>query len=242
MPVRRDEMSKHMKRITIPRSWRLPRKVDPWAVRPRPGPHPIERCIPLLMAIRDHLKYADTAKEAKLILGSREIMVDGKIVTDHKRPIGFMDVIAIPKTDEYFRLLLDSKGRMRLVRIEKDRSEWKLVRIENKSVVKGGRIQINLHDGRNILLEKNRYRTGDVLKIALPTQKILDHYPFQERNIAMIIGGKHAGQIAPIKSYEIMRSSKPNIVHFEDFSTIKDYVFVVGGTTPEITVPEVSLI
>jgi small subunit ribosomal protein S4e len=235
-------MSKHMKRLTIPRSWSLPRKVVPWAVKPRPGPHPVERSIPLLVAIRDYLKYADTAKEAKFILGSREIMVDGKIVTDHKRPVGFMDVIAIPKTDEYFRVLLDSRGRLRLVRIEKERSEWKLVRIENKTTVRGGRTQLNLHDGRNILLEKDQYRTGDVLKIALPTQKIMDHYPFQEGRVAMIIGGKHAGQVATIKSYEVTRSPKPNIVHFDEFSTIKDYVFVVGRTTPEITVPEVSVI
>ena len=35
--------------------------------------------------------------------------VDGKVRTDATFPCGFMDVIDIPKTDEAFRLLLDTK-------------------------------------------------------------------------------------------------------------------------------------
>lgn len=235
-------MSQHMKRLTAPRIWKIPRKTASWAVRARPGPHPLDRSVPLLVVIRDYLGYAHNAREARYIIGSREITVDGKVVTDTKRPLGLMDVLGIPRTDENFRMLLDARGKLWAVRIDKAHSEWKLVRIEDKTTLRGGRFQLNLHDGRNILLEENMYRTGDVLKIALPTQKILDHFPMEKGNTAMVIGGRHAGQIDRIESIEVIRSPKPNVVHFKDFMTIRDYIFMVGRTSPEITVPEVSVL
>ncbi len=235
-------MSGHMKRLTVPRIWSIPRKTDFWAVRPRPGPHAIKRSIPLLVLIRDYLDMADNAREARHIIGGREITVDGKVVTDPKRPVGLMDVVGIPATDENFRILIDARGKIRAVRIDKARAEWKLIRVQDKTQVKGGKFQINFHDGRNILVDKNQYKTGDVLKIALPTQKVMEHYPFENGNTAMVIGGKHAGAIDKIESIEVVRSTKPNIVHFKEFMTVKDYIFMVGKSAPEITVPEVSVV
>ena len=96
-------MKKHLKRLAAPLPWHSTKKTAVWITRPRPGPHPIERGIPLLVVVRDMLGYCDTAIEARRIIGNREIMVDGRIVTDPKRPIGFMDVVSIPKTKENFR-------------------------------------------------------------------------------------------------------------------------------------------
>jgi len=235
-------MSGHMKRLTAPRMWSVPRKTVKWAVRARSGPHPVERSIPLLVLIRDYLGYADNAREAKYIIGSREVTVDGKVVTDHKYPVGLMDVLGIPKLDENFRIMIDARGKLRTVRIDKARADWKLVRIEGKTTVRGGRTQLNLHDGRNILLEANEYSAGDVLKIALPNQKVLDHFPMQPGGTAMVIGGKHAGKVDKITSIEVIRSPKPNLVHFERFMTVRDHIFMVGRTSPEVLVPEVSIL
>lgn len=236
-------MSKHIKRLASPRVWTIPKKGKVWAVKQSPGPHPIEMSVPLLMMLRDMLGYCDTAREGRRVIGERNILIDGRIATNYKMPVGFMDVLNIPKTKENFRVLLDIKGKIRPVRISKDRAKWKLVRIENITVVKGGKTQLNLHDGRNILADKGKYKTGDVLKIELPSQKILDSYPLEKGNVAMIIGGKHSGQIATIEDYKVIRSPKPNIVGFkEGFSTVKDHVFVVGKKSPEITIPEVSIV
>jgi small subunit ribosomal protein S4e len=104
-------------------------------------------------------------------------------------------------------------------------------------------MQLNLHDGRNILSPKKKYKTGDVLKIEIPSQKILDSYSLEKGNVAVIIGGNHSGQIATIENYQKIRGPKPNLVEFsQGFSTIKDHVFVVGKKSPEITLPEVSAI
>ena len=152
----------HLKRLVAPKTWVIERKTKKWAVRPSPGPHPMEKSIPLLLLIRDYLKYADTAREARRIIGNREVIVDGKPQTNPKFPCGLMDVISIPKIEEHYRILLDSKGILRLTPIAAEDAKWKLCRIDNKTTVKNGKIQLNLHDGRNIIADGN-YKTGDVL-------------------------------------------------------------------------------
>ncbi len=227
----------HLKRLKAPKTWKIERKVAKWTVKPSPGPHPIERSIPLLIIVRDFLKLADTGREARKIISAREILVDGKARRNYKFPCGLMDVISIPKMNEYYRILFDSKGALRLVKIDEERAKWKLCRIENKMMVKGGKIQLNLHDGRNIVIEGNEYKTGDVLRISLPEQEILEAIPMEKGILAMITGGKHAGQIAEIEEVIITRSPLPNIVKLKGFSTIKPYVFPIGKEKPLVELP-----
>lgn len=48
--------------------------------------------------------------------------------TDIAFPTGFMDVISIEKTGEYFRMLFDVKGRFMVHRIKKEEAAYKLCR------------------------------------------------------------------------------------------------------------------
>lgn len=235
-------MSKHLKRLASPRTWTIPRKTEKWVVKPSPGPHPIERGIPLLLGIRDFLKLGNISSESKRIIGNGDVLVDGKVTRQYKHPIGLMDVVSIPKLNLNYRILLDARGKLRFIKISKDKAKWKLVRIENKTVVTGGQTQLNLHDGRNILIKKDKYKTGDVLMINIPSQKILSHFSFEPGNLAMLIGGNHVGEFATITRYEEIKNPRPNIVYFEGFSTIKDYVFIVGHEKPEITAPDVNVL
>ena len=57
----------HLKRYGIPKFWPLSKKEKVWAVKPRPGPHPKDFCIPLQIIVRDILELAETSKEAKKI-------------------------------------------------------------------------------------------------------------------------------------------------------------------------------
>ena len=98
-----------------------------------------------------------------------------------------------------------------------------------KTTVKGGKTQVHLHDGRNILLDESPdYKTGDSLVISLPDQKVSSHLEMKKGSTAYLTGGSHIGEIAKIKDQEVKRSSKPNETSFEDFGTITDYVFVIG--------------
>ncbi|MDH7508241.1 MAG: 30S ribosomal protein S4e [Methanomassiliicoccales archaeon] len=236
-------MSRDMKRLTAPRSWPVPRKIWHWITKPSPGPHPKEMSIPLLVIVRDMLGLSDTAHEARLILANGEILVDGRPVRNRKFPVGLMDVISIPRISQHYRMLLNSKGKFELVKIREGKEKWKLCRIENKVTARGGKTQLCLHDGRNILVEKDDYKTGDVLKVEVPSQKILDVYRLDRGNLAYIIGGNHVGEVAVIEDYIETRSPSPNIVKFKDgTSTVKDNVFVIGTKVPEIDLPEASVL
>jgi len=236
-------MSKHMKRLVAPKSWGITRKTNTWVAKPRAGPHPVEASVPLLVVLRDMLELCDNAREATHILSTRGVLVDGRIITDSKFPIGFMDVVTISKTGNNYRMCLDIHGRLRLTAITPEEAKVKLARIENKVVLPKGKFQINLHDGRNIILPKNQYKTGDVLKIELPTQKILKQIPLKEGSLAILIAGSHPGSLVTVQSFEIKRGSSQNIVGFkEGFATVWDHVFVVGDKTPEIKLLEASAI
>jgi len=187
--------------------------------------------------------YCDTAREARRIIGSRKILVDGRVAKDYKMPVGLMDVISIPETKDNFRLLIDRLGKFRLMRITPEEAKWKFVRIEDKTTVKGGKTQLNCHDGRNILLKMDAQKTGNTLKISLPDQKVLGTLEYKKGNTVYLIGGSHIGQLCTIDETMITKSSAQNIVKFkEGFSTVKDYVFVVGEKSSDIALPEVKII
>jgi small subunit ribosomal protein S4e len=237
-------MSKHLKRLNAPRTLQLHRKEETWTVRSSPGPHPLKKSIPLGLIIRDYLDLVDTLGEAKRVIADGEILVDGVKRKCHKFPCGLMDVISIPKMKKDYRVLFNKRGKLTLVPIASTNASWKLCRIENKTIVKGKQIQLNLHDGRNQIVKKDEYKTGDVLKISFKDKKIIDAYKFEKGTVSIIIGGSHIGEVANIEDAEIIPSSKPNVIKMKgktDFSTIQDYVFPIGKAKPVIELTEVKM-
>ena len=237
-------MSRHLKRLNAPRVLRLHRKENTWAIRVTPGPHPIDRSIPLGLIIRDYLKLCDTLREVKRILSQGEIFVDGVIRKNYKFPVGLMDVISIPSIKKQYRVLFDQRGKLVLIPITEEEASWKLHRIENKTILRNKKIQLNLHDGNNKLVDEDKYHTGDVLKISFEEREIKEVYPGAPGVVSLIIGGNHIGEIATIQSFEIIHSSKPNIAHMkglQEFTTLQKYVFPIGKTKPVITLPEVKM-
>ena len=78
----------------------------------------------------------------------RLVRVDGKVRTDSTYPAGFMDVIGIEKTGEYFRLVYDTKGRYAVHRIEQVEAEYKLGKVKRVQLGKGGIPFLVTHDAR----------------------------------------------------------------------------------------------
>jgi len=236
--------SHHLKRLNAPRTLQLHRKEFTWTVRAAPGPHALDQAIPLGILIRDYLKLCDTQKEAKRILSNNEILVDGVIRKDNKFPVGLMDVITITKMKKQYRMLYDQRKKLTLVPISSSDADWKLRRIENKTTLKGKKIQLHFHDGNTMIVDKDEYATGDVLKIILKDTSIADRYPKQKGVISLIIGGTHVGELATIENIEIIASSSYNLALMKgnhDFTTIEPYVFPVGKAKPVIAIPEVKV-
>lgn len=220
-------MSDHLKRGTAPRSWNVGRKSHFWATRPAPGPHSLEGSVPLVMVLRDYLHACDNAREARRVLADGKVMVDQRVVRDPKRSVGLMDVVSLPAAKANFRCLLDSRGRLHFSEIKATEAKWKLLRVEGKTMVRGGKTQLNLHDGSNLLSEE-AVATGDVLQVALPGRKVKKVLKFGKGAPALVTGGAHVGTIAQLEEAVVTRSPRPNIVHFAEFETLKQYAFVVG--------------
>jgi small subunit ribosomal protein S4e len=222
--------SSHMKRLAMPRSWPLTRKTDVWISRPRPSGHPIERCMALGVVLRDILGVAQSMREAKRALATRRIKVDGRVTTDMRRGVGVMDVLTIG--DEHYRCVLDKNGKLRYASISAKDAALKLCRVDGKTTIKGGVTQLNLHDGRNILIDDaNKYNTMDSLLLDVDSQKVKKHLKFESGVNCYLIGGSHIGGTAAMSEYVVKRSSKDNEVLFADFGTIVDHVFVVGDSS-----------
>ncbi len=243
--------SRHLKRLAAPPFWPILRKEYKWVVKPCPGPHPIERCIPLLVLIRDLFGYAETAREARRIIVEGKVWIDGVPRKNYKFPVGLMDVISFPDLDEHYRMVPHPVKFLWPIRIPKEEANLKLVRIENKTTVKGGHIQLNLHDGRNILVRVSNptkpsedvYKTMDTLLIKVPSQEIVDHIPFEKGALAIVIDGKNVGRIGRIVNVQPGMGRRRTLVTLEDeeghqFQTILDYVFVIGRDKPVIKVRE----
>lgn len=246
--------SQALKRKPAPRIWPIHKKEFTWTVRPTPGPHYMERCIPLAIMLREILGFAKTRKEAKIIVAQGKIYVDGKVRRDDRFPVGLMDVISIPDVGKTFRVLPHKKG-LALFPIDEDEANFKLCRIENKTVVKGGHIQLNLHDGSNILIkvadaknpQEDVYKTFDTIKVSLPERKILDHIPMREGVYAIITGGKNQGVFGRIVGIEKAEGKrrKDLLVTIEDdagnrYQTILDFAFAIGEFQPLISLPKVA--
>lgn len=229
-------MGRHQKRLAAPISWPVTRKTHAWVVGANAGPHSKETGIPLLVVVRDMLKIASNSREAKKIINEGNILIDGIPRKDYKYITGLFDVVSLPVINEHYRLLLDANNKFKLFKEESGAS--KLCRIDDKTVVRKGAIQLNLHDGSN-LIASNEYKTCDTIMLSLPDRKITKHISYKTGNLALVVGGEHSGEIGKIKQIRKVRGSGTNMVvlsNESEFETIETYVYVIGETAPEIKV------
>jgi small subunit ribosomal protein S4e len=244
--------SKSLKRKPAPKFWPIHRKEFVWTVKPKPGPHSLESCLPLAIVLRELLDLAKTRKEAKKIVSEGKVHVDGKIRREADFPVSLMDVIFMPNINKAFRVWPSSKGLI-LHPIDRKEAAFKLCRIENKKNVRNGHVQLNLHDGSNILVkvadpknpQEDVYETLNTLKVSLPEKQILEHIKMKKNALAMITSGKNIGKHGKIVEIEDMKGQKrrKTLVKIQDkeggtYQTILDFVFAIGETHPSISLPE----
>jgi small subunit ribosomal protein S4e len=205
-----------------------------------------------MLIVRDILGLARTRRETKTIVSQGKIKVDGKVQLEELFPIGLMDVISIPEMKKAYRLLPSRRGLI-LHPIGKTETMFKLCRIKGKNILKGGRIQLNLHDGRNIRVQvedprkpkEDIFQTLDVLKISVPGQEVTAHLKLATDMHAIIIGGKNVGKFGKIVAIEKRPNQKRRALmgtvedkNGNQFQTTLDLILVIGDTKPWISLPE----
>jgi len=240
--------SRHLKRLPAPAFWPIHVKESRWATKPRPGPHPVARSVPLSIVLRDILHYAKTTQEVKVIIAKGAVKVDGRIRRDCKYPLGLMDVLEIPDAKSTFRMVPFPAKGLSLLKITKDEGGFKLCLIEDKRSLNGGRVQLNLSDGRNIALGEEAtsagatYAVRDTVQVGVPNQKILGHIKFAEGKYGLVVAGKNIGRHGKIVEISKAAASSLGTVTIQDaqgetFRTVSEYVYAVGDDTAIIKLP-----
>lgn len=222
----------HLDRLAAPKSWILRRKEHKWTARPIPGPHGIKECITLNLLLKELLKLARTTREVQSILYGGMIKVDGIIRKDYKFPVGLMDVITVDKIGTSYRMLLDNWGRFYPLPIAGKEINEKLLKIINKTKIKGGKIQITFHDGKNILVDKFEGYVGDSALFDLNKKSVLELLKLEKGALVYLTAGKHVGKLAHIrnilKTEDLQKAKVVFEENGEDIITLMDYAFVVG--------------
>jgi small subunit ribosomal protein S4e len=215
-----------LKRYAMPGWWRIAKKAYPWVTRPAPGPHPKNMCFPLQIVLRDILHVVENGDEAKKIIKAEKVLVDKKVRKSAAFPVGLMDIIELQ--DKVWRVVPDKRG---LILKQAKQANLKLCRINGKHVISGGRFQLNLHDGRNIIVKEKKYKVGDSVLIKLPEQEIVEHIPLKVGQPAFIIAGKNIGISGIVKAINLRKTITEQATVLlstskGDVQTLRDYVMV----------------
>lgn len=233
---------KHLKRLTAPHHWMLAKSAGKFAVHPSTGPHKLRECLPIMVFLRDRLKYALNAGETLAIVKKRLVKVDGKVRTNPRYPAGLMDVVELGKSNEMFRIIYDCKGRFVVHRIEAKEATFKLLRVNQYIIGAKGVPHVVTHDGRTINFVDPSVRVNDTLKYNIKTGEVESYIKFRVGNVAMVTAGGNVGRVGIITKIEQQMASF-DIVHLKDtagseFATRIMNVFVIGeNESPLITLP-----
>ncbi|WP_435175852.1 30S ribosomal protein S4e [Halorussus sp. AFM4] len=225
-------MTKHQKRLSVPKSWPVERKTETFTVKADAGPHG-EEGVPLLILLRDVLGYVQSRKEARYALDQGNVLVNGDENVAEDRPIGMFDIVAFTEREEYYRVFPDEGGRLALTPIDADAAGSKLGKIEDKTKVAGGRTQLNLHDGQNLLVEDDEYGSGDSIVVDNEDNEVVAHFPYEEGSLVTAVRGAHAGDVGEVAEIQVTPGSGSNNVIVErldgegTFETVEEYVVVI---------------
>lgn len=191
---------KHLKRIAAPHAIAITdKKKYTWISKAVPGPHDEQHAVPLGVLIRTQLSMCNTNREGRKVLNQRVLFVDGRIRTEDRFPIGFMDIVSIPSIKKYYRMLIDDHKRIVPAEINEKEAKEKIAKVVVKNTGKKGQIMITLHDGKT-LKGDNNVHVGDSVVLSVPENKILRVLKLKESALCYVKDGKHAGTIATLES------------------------------------------
>lgn len=230
--------SKKLKRQMAPNFWQVKRKGFPFILSANPGPYAKDKCYPIGILLRDVLHVCNSLHEAKMVMNSGLIQIDGIIRGDVHFGTGIMDVINIIPNDESYRLI--PKDLNVLIPIKTKEKDIKLLKITSKVSIKGNKLQYGFHDGKTLISDNKQMNVGDVCLVKLPKIEIIDHIKFDTGSTVLVIQGENAGKIGKISEIKNGMFSLPKraVVEFKERSVELpvDIVMPIGNDKPILEV------
>ena len=134
----------HLKKSQISRSLPVPRKGTKYIAR---ASSHFRSGVPAVVAVRDMLHLASNAKEVKKMVLDKLIKINNKTIKDIKEPIKLFNILKVGKN---YVLTILPTGRFSF---EEVKEGARICRVDNKRLLNKDDVQINLHDGTNIIIK-----------------------------------------------------------------------------------------
>ncbi len=224
----------HLKSMSAPKTWPIFRKHSKFVTRPNPGAHSLDLSVPMTLVMKDLLKIAKTIKEVRKIIRDQEVLVNGKRRKDHRHLVGLLDVIAFPKANEYYVILINRQNKLYTMPITKSEAETKLSKVMNKSTIKGGLVQLQTLDGRTIRVKKDSYKTGNTLLLSMPSQDVKEVFRLEKGTPVLLYRGRHVGKTGTV--VEVQGEDLIFKAGSEEFQTKRSFALSIGKDKPIIKI------
>ena len=176
------------------------KSIGTYAIRTHSGPHKKDLCIPLAYVLQYFLEYAHNRKEIQIILKSKNIMINGKVIEKRKFPVGVGDVISVVKTNLHYRVLFGVDKSFILHQIDEEESKYKLAKVLNKKTMYNNVPYIFTNDGACFKYCNPAIDINNTVKICLKTRTVVDYVSFREGGIVYVYTGENTGRIGIIKT------------------------------------------
>ncbi len=193
----------HLKRQKATVSLPIPRKGTKYVARALSH---VNKSVPVVIAVRDMLKLARTEKEVKKMIHQKLIKLNGRLVKDHRESIRLFNIL---EADKQYVLTLLPTGKFAF---HEAKNQHRLCKVTGKRLIKENKIQINFHDGTNLITNEN-LSIGDSAYLDFEG-KIKKKEHLEKGREAFITSGKYLGLKGKIESVEGNKLS----IHFKDLN------------------------
>lgn len=226
---------KKMKRHKAPKTMHLLRKEKKFALSPEVGPHSKERSVPLGYILRDSLKVASNAVEAKKVLNDGKVRINGVVRKSLRFPVGLFDFVSVDGLSHEYRMLFDAKGRLYPEKIDKKSVERiRPSKIIRKTIEKKGRIKLTTDNGNNYIVDgklASDAKPNDTLLIKIPEDEIKELKKMEVGAKVYITAGPHVSRQAVISSIKPSTAKSGKVVVIKQGSnefetTVKNVVVI----------------
>jgi small subunit ribosomal protein S4e len=180
----------HLTRIESTKKFPITRKGDKYLARPLMS---TEDSVSVSLALRNMLKLVKTTKELKQLIHHKMLKINDRIVKDYRDSIKLFSIFEAG--NQAFRLTILPTKKFTF---ETASDKKRLCKVIGKRLVSGNKIQINLHDGTN-LISKDKINTNDTIYLDF-SGKVLSHIPFEKAKNVFVMSGKYTGLEGKVQS------------------------------------------
>ena len=174
----------HLKRNHLSRKLPLPKKGTKYIARANSNSRD---GLPVVVAVRDMLKLAKTSKEVRFMINNNLLKINGRNVKNVKESLVLFNIF---EADKIYELGILPTGRYTF---EETKSKSRICKVSGKTNLKNKKVQLNLHDGTNLLISlKEKVKVGDSVEIYF-NGKLRKVIPLEKGKKITVISGKNVG-------------------------------------------------